>query len=638
MVKKLIYSSFLFSLIITFGCEDAQRDWDNPFDPRSNRSLWTPDSLEIVQKSENEIELSWLRRGRDFDGFIIDKKVGDGDWKDSVAVLWDSTFAWIDTLNLKELVQNPFVYNYRIYAYADTNTSLRKTNQYKPMIPGPPGSVQIKNVTYTHLPSKVLSIIWQPSVAQNFASYNIYHALRKDGLKTLFKSINNIETTFLDTNQFSVKNENWFWIETQDTTGQKTLGNPFGIPKDPVPFPSALDSVIYSNQKFIFNWTKPTENDIDYFTISEVNIPDTSIITSTENIERDKTEFEYDIAKNVEGYYILKTTDVWGNESFSQIRGASSFQKIVKQDTVTENGNDIIIMNLGPTLPFTKTLASVNAFFPMWVDKGNKIFSFTLNGVGLVVDQDGKNLKTISGVKPQDISFNNDQTQALFVGTDDDIYLAFLNEDKSVQRITRNQNNEWYSDPEFIDRGSKILYSQRKHFSNNNIGTINIYYMDLDGKNVVQISDAVDEEKFIMPRMSPSGDKIIYLNKQLGMYELNFPTEKRGFLVQTEGGDPVYPEITPFFRNVRWSPNGEHAVITEKKFNSSYNIYLYSKAGNPKLRLFQSGARYAQWNGNEEIIFKYESSTGFYRKRINTIFSDDPVLLHDSPWVQLQNQ
>ena len=93
----------------------------------------------------------------------------------------------------------------------------------------------------------------------------------------------------------------------------------------------------------------------------------------------------------------------------------------------------------------------------MWVDKGNKIFSFTLNGVGLVVDQDGKNLKTISGVKPQDISFNSDQTQALFVGTDDDIYLAFLNEDKSVQRITRNQNNEWYSDPEFIDGDSKIL-------------------------------------------------------------------------------------------------------------------------------------------------------------------------------------
>ena len=99
----------------------------------------------------------------------------------------------------------------------------------------------------------------------------------------------------------------------------------------------------------------------------QVNISDTSIITSSENIESNKTEFEFDVEKNVEGYFILKTTDVWGNESFSQIRGASSFQKIVKQDTVTENGNDIIIMNLGPTLPFTKTLASVNAFFPVWV-------------------------------------------------------------------------------------------------------------------------------------------------------------------------------------------------------------------------------------------------------------------------------
>ena len=64
-------------MVFIFSCEDAKRDWDNPYDPRSNRSLWTPDSLKIVQKSENEIQLSWLRRGRDFDGFIIDKNYDD---------------------------------------------------------------------------------------------------------------------------------------------------------------------------------------------------------------------------------------------------------------------------------------------------------------------------------------------------------------------------------------------------------------------------------------------------------------------------------------------------------------------------------------------------------------------------------
>ena len=460
-------------MVFIFSCEDAKRDWDNPYDPRSNRSLWTPDSLKIVQKSENEIQLSWLRRGRDFDGFIIDKKIGPGDWLDSVAVLWDSTFSWIDTLDLKDLVLNPYLYKYRIYAYADTNTSLKIIDQFQPTIPGPPGSLSISNITYTHIPKKTLSISWQQSLDLDFHSYNIHHAFSENGTRSLFSSIYDVETTSLDTNQFTVNNENWFWVEIVDTTGQKTLGNAFSIPRDPPPTPSSLDSIHYNNQKFIFKWSKPIENDIDYFKVHQVNINDTSIVTSSAPIESNKTEFEFDTEVDFEGYYLLSTMDVWGNEALSQIRRASSFQKIVKLDTVTENGDDIIIMNLGPTLPFTQTLAGVKASFPVWVQGGKKIFSFTINGVGLVSDQDGSNLRTINGIKPQDISFNRSQSQALFIGSDDDIYLIYLNEDKSVQRITQNQNNEWYSDPEFIDGDSKILFSQRKHLSNNNIGTIN---------------------------------------------------------------------------------------------------------------------------------------------------------------------
>ena len=227
----------------------ADRDWDNPYDPRSNRSLWTPDSLKIVQKSENEIQLSWLRRGRDFDGFIIDKKIGPGDWLDSVAVLWDSTFSWIDTLDLKDLVLNPYLYKYRIYAYADTNTSLKKIDQFQPTIPGPPGSLSISNITYTHIPKKTLSISWQQSLDLDFHSYNIHHAFSENGTRSLFRSIYDVETTSLDTNQFTVNNENWFWVEIVDTTGQKTLGNAFSIPRDPPPAPSSLDSIHYNNQK-----------------------------------------------------------------------------------------------------------------------------------------------------------------------------------------------------------------------------------------------------------------------------------------------------------------------------------------------------------------------------------------------------
>lgn len=635
MVKKLILYS-LIALFIFSACQDANREWDNPYDPRSNRSLWTPDSIEAIQKSDNEIEISWLRKGRDFDGFIIDKKIGANNWKDSIAVLWDSTFSWIDTLDLKFVVANPFLYQYRIYAYADTNTSLRKNIKIQPATPGPPGSVSAVSITYFHEPEIKMTITWQQSNESDFYRYNLYHSLSKDIEKSLYQSVYTNISTSLDTNNFSVLQENWFWVEVEDTTGQKTLGNPLGIPIDSSPIPSQLDTIVYSNKRFSFNWIKSVESDIGEYVVEQISIIDTSIIDQSTALNKNTSSLEMETDVDSEKYYRLRTSDVWGNSAYSQIRPSSSYQKIVKLDTVTENGNDLTIINLGPTLPFMHKLANVKSQFPIWIQGGKKIFSFTLSGVGLVVNQDGSSLKTISGIKPQDIAFNTDQSLALFVGADDDIYLAYLNEDQSTLRVTANSNNEWYSDPQFIDNDLKILYAQRKHFSNNNVGTINIYTMDLDGKNASQISDATDEEKFIMPRMSSSGDKIIYLKKNDGLYEINYPAEKRGVLVTTSGGDSITPELSPFYRNIRWSPNGNMAILWEKKFNSTYNLYLYEKDKSPRLRLFQAGARYANWNGNDEIIFKYESSSGMYRKKINTVFADDPELLYDAPWAQLQ--
>ena len=635
MVKKLNISALIVLFIIS-ACEDAKREWDNPYDPRSNRLLWAPDSIEAIQKSDNEIEISWIRKGRAFDGFIIDKKIGTNEWIWQDSLLNDDINSWIDTINLKLLVNNPSLYQYRVYAYADTNTSYRRTIKIQPALPGHPGSVSPYEISYTHEPAKKMTIKYQQSNELDFYRYNIYHSESQDGEKSIFTSIYNPETTVLDTNNFSVLQENWFWVEVEDTTNQKTLGNPLGIPVDSPPIPAVLDSIIYDSKQFVFSWSQSIDNDIGEYVIEQVSPTDTSIVNQSLSLDNNTLSTAIDVAIDNEHYYRVRTSDVWGNNSYSRIRPSSSFQKIVKLDTVTENGNDLIIMNLGPSLPFTQTLANVKSQFPLWIQNGKKIFSFTLNNVGFVINQDGSGLKTISGIKPQDISFNSDQTLALFIGSDDDIYLAYLNEDKSTVRITQNVNNEWYSDPQFIDNDSKILYAQRKHPSNNNIGYINIYYMDLDGKNVSKISNAINEEKFIMPRMSPTGDKIIYLFKNVGLYEIDYPAEERGQLVSTSGGDSIIPELSPFFRNIRWSSDGNKAILWEKRFNSTYNLYLYEKDKTPKLRLFQAGARYAAWNGNEEIIFKYESSSGMYRKNINMVSTDDPELLHDAPWVQLQ--
>ena len=636
MVKRIKTSLYFFLLIILFSCEDKIREWDNPYDPRSNKSLWSPDSLEALQVTENTIEISWVRKGREFDGFIIDRKTGLGEWVFKDSLFDDEIKRWIDIVNLKTLVADPVEYQYRVYAYADSNLSLKKIVKIKPALPGPPGSVSLIDISYTHTPSKKLSLQWQKSNESDFFSYNIFHAISEDGFKSPYTSISNIDITNIDTSIFNVLDENWFWIEVEDTTGQKTIGNSFKLPIDLPPASPLLDSIIFDNQRFYYSWNKSIETDISNYVIEQISPLDSSVISNSVTIEKNETNFNQVVDNDIENYYRIKISDVWGNFSYSNINPASSYQKIVKLDTITENGNNIIIMNMGPTMPFTKTITNTKASFPVWIQGGDRIFSFTINNVGHVIDQNGDGIKTISGVRPQDISFNSDQTEALFVGSDDDIYLAYLNEDKSTVRITKNTNNEWYSDPQFISADNKILYAQRKHFSNNNIGTINIYTMDRDGKNINQVTDADEEDKFIMPRMSSSEDKIIYYYKNKGMYELNYPAEKKGSIVETQGGDSIIPEISSFYRNIRWSPNGERAIIWEKKFDTTYNLYMYEKNSEIKLRLFQSNARYAHWNGNDEVIFKYESANAMYRKNANSIISDDPILFYQSPWAQLQ--
>ena len=118
MVKKL--NSFLFLIIPFFySCNDVVREWDNPYDPRSNKALWSPDSLVATQISENNIEISWVRKGREFDGYIIDRKKGLGEWVHKDSLIDDEITDWIDTINLKTLVSEHVEYQYRIYAFAN---------------------------------------------------------------------------------------------------------------------------------------------------------------------------------------------------------------------------------------------------------------------------------------------------------------------------------------------------------------------------------------------------------------------------------------------------------------------------------------------------------------------------------------
>ena len=346
-----------------------------------------------------------------------------------------------------------------------------------------------------------------------------------------------------------------------------------------------------------------------------------------ESVENDK-----------EQVYRVRVTEKWNQSAWSNVRGASSYQRVVKVDYIRDLGDDITISNMGPSLPFTHVLSNVNAQFPIWIQNGEKVFSLIDGGVGLLVNENGTSLRTISGEKPQDIAFNLDQSMAVFTGTDHNIYIVNLNEDESPVKLTNETNNEWYGDPEFIEGSNLILYWQQIHQSNNNIGVKDIFTMDLDGKNVKQITNAQNIEKFILPRMSPDRAKILYALEGDGLYIMNYPGETVGVAVTKVDGQKIMPVTSQYFRNIRWSYDSQKAILWSFE-SSSYFIYLFTLNANPPLTLLQSGGRYADWINDtnaDTIIFRSESSDAIFIKDVSESSSKEPTLLYNAPWAQLQ--
>jgi len=439
----------------------------------------------------------------------------------------------------------------------------------------------------------------------------------------------------MDTTNFTVLKENWFWIGVVDTMDRETIGDGLGIPVDPPPPAVVLDSVTYANKQFHFKWTQSSITDFSNYTIEQITLPDSTVVNSdtTDLIGTSSTAIA--APEDAEQYYRLSLNDIWGNQTRTRVWPVSSFKRVVKVDYIRDIGADITIHNLGPTLPFTQLLSNVNAQFPVWIQSGNKLFALIDGGMGLIVNQNGSGLRTISGEVPQNVAFNPDQTLAVYAGADHNIYLTYLEKDQGPIRITNSTNNEWYLDPEFFENGNKILYSQRKHQANNNVGVIDVFTMDLDGLNITQVTTAPNVDKFIMPRLNPAGNKMLYVKEEDGLYILDFPTQSIGTAVLKSGNVKVVPESNTKFRNIRWSPDGDKAVLWSKE-NGTYFLYIYDNSASPPLKLLQSGGRYGDWISNDTVLFRYESTDAMYKKAITEDSGADPILFYEAPWAQLQ--
>ena len=144
----------------------------------------------------------------------------------------------------------------------------------------------------------------------------------------------------------------------------------------------------------------------------------------------------------------------------------------------------------------------------------------------------------------------------LFVSSvDRDLNIYVMNKDGTAKRLTSSLSADY--DPRFSPDGTRIVFTSRRD------GYANIYCMDRDGSNVVQLTFGKSIDS--VGSWSPDGETIAFTSSRSGNYDI--------YVMDSDGSDVV--QLTDDPGNDGWpvfSPDGKKIVFVSDR-NGSYDLY-----------------------------------------------------------------
>ncbi len=178
----LLLSFILLSLIFLSSC--TKPNPKNPFDPQVDINV---KNLTYERLAVDKIELSWDNTITSSNGIIkIDKKVGSGNWQESIAIFNSDETTWTDTLaNINQNLK------YRIYVLFDENQSnILETDVIDNTFPTPTNLIITQDDVHT------FSLIWN----DNSIGEQGFHIKRKidTGDYILIHTNAENDTTYID--------------------------------------------------------------------------------------------------------------------------------------------------------------------------------------------------------------------------------------------------------------------------------------------------------------------------------------------------------------------------------------------------------------------------------------------------------
>ncbi|MEE8437725.1 MAG: hypothetical protein V3S22_05240, partial [Candidatus Neomarinimicrobiota bacterium] len=146
--------------------------------------------------------------------------------------------------------------------------------------------------------------------------------------------------------------------------------------------------------------------------------------------------------------------------------------------------------------------------------------------------------------------------------------------------------------------------------------------------NIIQITAAVNFEKFTSGRLSPDGSKLLYVLEEDSLYWSDFPPIEK---INNHNGHNItgiLPDPSPYFKNLRWSPDGARILFWKDE-----QIYTFFEGSTNAA--FSEPGLYADWSKEgDKIIFQTSDNGG--RMYIMNSDASNVESLYTGPWAQVQ--
>lgn len=148
--KKYIFFITFLLFALFLSCED--KEWKNPFDTNSDldHNSWAPENVKIQQLSLTSVKLTWQQEEDQIEGFKIDRKVCNSEWKKEFASVDKKERNFTD--NSISPDEN---YYYRVYAYAKQNSSSFVEKTINPSFPAP------TNLKISRISDREIKLTWK---------------------------------------------------------------------------------------------------------------------------------------------------------------------------------------------------------------------------------------------------------------------------------------------------------------------------------------------------------------------------------------------------------------------------------------------------------------------------------------------